>query len=108
MFSVFFFNILILLTIYLDHVNRIVVTTAIVNDSIYSFFNTYGIDLMIMKPYDLDSLFMKLEHLTAYDFTNPNRCIVNNNVNDNAITISALITGICDKKFIDFLALPLL
>lgn len=76
------------------NVNRIVVTTAIVNDSIYSFFNTYGIDLMIMKPYDLDSLFMKLEHLTAHDFTNSNRCIVNNTVNSNGITENKLMNDV--------------
>lgn len=76
------------------NVSRIVVTSAIVNDSIYSFFNTYGIDLMIMKPYDLDSLFMKLEHLTSHDFTNSNIHLLNNDSLDNNITDNKLMNDV--------------
>lgn len=50
------------------NVSRIVVTTPFVNDGFYALFNTYNLDLMIAKPYDLDSLFMKLEHLTSLNF----------------------------------------
>lgn len=48
-------------------IKRIIVTTGMVNDSILAFTNNYNIDLMIMKPYNLDSLLMKLEYLATYD-----------------------------------------
>ena len=48
-------------------IKRIIVTTGIVNDSIFAFTNNYNIDLMIMKPYNLESLMIKLEYLTTYD-----------------------------------------
>ena len=52
------------------NVRRIIVTTGLVNDSIFSFTNTYNIDLMIMKPYNLDSLMMKLEYLSSHEISN--------------------------------------
>ena len=75
-------------------VGRIVLTTAIVNDSIYSFSNTYGIDLMIMKPYDLDSLFMKLEHLTLHDFTGSNRCVLTDATTTSGISENKLMNDV--------------
>ena len=75
-------------------VSKIVVTTALVNDSIYSFFNAYGIDLMVMKPYDLDSLFMKLEHLTSYDFTNSSKRFLNDNTVDETVIDNKLMNDI--------------
>ena len=51
-------------------VRKIVVTSAILNESLYSLFSAYGVDLVIMKPYNLDSLFVKLEHLSAYQLAN--------------------------------------
>ena len=50
-------------------VKKIIVTTGLINDSIFAFTNTYNIDLMIMKPYNLDSLMMKLQFLSSHNFT---------------------------------------
>jgi two-component system response regulator (stage 0 sporulation protein A) len=50
-------------------IKRIIVTTGLVNDSIFTFTNTYNIDLMIMKPYNLDSLMIKLEYLASNNFS---------------------------------------
>ena len=47
-----------------SNVKKIIVTTGLVNDNIFNFTNTYNIDLMIMKPYNLDSLMLKLEYLS--------------------------------------------
>lgn len=52
------------------NVKKIIVTTGLVNDSIFSFTNTYNIDLMIMKPYNLDSLILKLQYLSTLDIAN--------------------------------------
>ena len=69
-------------------------------------------DLILVKPAIYHYLNI-LSDSTPYDRAvfnfrdeDLNPKIVNNNVNDKAITISAFITGICDKKFMAFLALP--
>ena len=63
-------------------VKKIIVTTGMVNDSIFSFTNTYNIDLMIMKPYNLDSLMLKLEHLSKHDISSQYQKVQSNNGNE--------------------------
>ena len=53
-----------------SNVKKIIVTTGLVNDNIFSFTNTYNIDLMIMKPYNMDSLMLKLEYLSKNNISN--------------------------------------
>ena len=60
-------------------VKRIIVTTGLVNDSIFSFTNTYNIDLMIMKPYNLDSLMIKLEYMSSHDVNRQYQRLVDRN-----------------------------
>lgn len=60
-------------------VKKIIVTTGMVNDSIFAFTNNYNIDLMIMKPYNLDSLMIKLEYLSSYDLTQKYQKVVDPN-----------------------------
>jgi len=60
-------------------VKRIIVTTGLVNDSIFSFTNTYNIDLMIMKPYNLDSLMIKLEYMSSHDVNRQYQRVVDRN-----------------------------
>ena len=57
-------------------IKRIIVTSGMVNDSIFAFTNNYNIDLMIMKPYNLDSLILKLEYLSTYDISSTYQKIV--------------------------------
>lgn len=76
-------------------VKRIIVTTGLVNDSIFTFTNTYNIDLMIMKPYNLDSLIMKLEYLSSHNFANQyQRLTVSNSQDSEEIVKTKLMNDI--------------
>ena len=76
-------------------VKRIIVTTGLVNDSIFTFTNTYNIDLMIMKPYNLDSLMMKLEYLSSHNFANQyQRLTVSNSQDSEEIVKTKLMNDI--------------
>lgn len=47
------------------NVGKIIVTTSLINDSIDSFLSMNKVDLMLLKPYDYDSLLIKLEHIAT-------------------------------------------
>ena len=44
-------------------VKKIIVTAGLINDCLLNFLNEYGVELLVMKPYDLDSLVAKIKNL---------------------------------------------
>ena len=67
------------------NVKKIIVTTGLVNDSVFTFINNYNIDLMIMKPYNLDSLMFKLEYMSTHDMASQYHRILNNDESEELI-----------------------
>ncbi len=48
---------------YKSSVKKIIVTSGLINDCLLEFLNEYGIDLLIMKPYNMDALVSKVKTL---------------------------------------------
>lgn len=48
---------------YRNNVKKMIVTSGIINDCLLEFLNEYGIELLVMKPYDLDALVSKIKAL---------------------------------------------
>ena len=48
---------------YRTAVKKIIVTAGLINDCLLNFLNEYGVELLVMKPYDLDSLVTKIKNL---------------------------------------------
>lgn len=59
-------------------VKKIIVTAGLINDCLLNFLNEYGVELLVMKPYDLDSLIAKIKNLMQNDRINRYSLIINN------------------------------
>ena len=68
---------------YRSVVRKIIVTAGLINDCLLDFLNEYGIDLLVMKPYDLDSLISKINKLVKNDSKSRYSLVVNNSNNIN-------------------------
>ena len=62
-------------------VKKIIVTAGLINDCLLNFLNEYGVELLVMKPYDLDSLVTKIKSLMRNDNKSRYSLIVNNQQN---------------------------
>ena len=68
---------------YKSSVKKIIVTSGLINDCLLEFLNEYGIDLLIMKPYNMDALVSKVKTLiNGYPNTNYSLKI-NNTASEN-------------------------
>ena len=59
-------------------VNKIIVTAGLINDCLLDFLNEQGVDLLVMKPYNLDSLVAKINGLMKNERKSRYSLIVNN------------------------------
>ena len=68
---------------YRSAVKKIIVTAGLINDCLLDFLNEYGIDLLVMKPYSLDSLISKIKNFVKNDYRNHYSLVVNNSNSEN-------------------------
>ena len=68
---------------YRGAVKKIIVTAGLINDCLLNFLNEYGVELLVMKPYDLNSLVSKIKNLMRNDNKSRYSLIVNNQQNEN-------------------------
>jgi len=68
---------------YRGAVKKIIVTAGLINDCLLNFLNEYGVELLVMKPYDLNSLVTKIKSLMRNDNKSRYSLIVNNQQNEN-------------------------
>jgi len=59
-------------------VKKIIVTAGLINDCLLDYLNEYGIDLLVMKPYNLDSLISKIKSFVKNDTRSHYSLMVNN------------------------------
>jgi two-component system response regulator (stage 0 sporulation protein A) len=63
-------------------VKKIIVTAGLINDCLLNFLNEYGVELLVMKPYNLDSLISKIKSLMKNDNKSHYSLVVNNRPNE--------------------------
>lgn len=63
-------------------VKKIIVTAGLINDCLLNFLNEYGVELLVMKPYDLNSLVTKIKTLMKND-KGRYSLIINNQLKDS-------------------------
>jgi len=68
---------------YRGAVKKIIVTAGLINDCLLNFLNEYGVELLVMKPYDLNSLVTKIKSLMRNDNKSRYSLMVNNQQNEN-------------------------
>ena len=68
---------------YRGAVKKIIVTAGLINDCLLNFLNEYGVELLVMKPYDLNSLVNKIKSLMRNDNKSRYSLIVNNQQNES-------------------------
>ena len=73
---------------YKSVVKKIIVTAGLINDCLLDFLNEYGIDLLVMKPYNLDSLISKINKLIKNDSRNHYSLMINNSNNTSSEDIA--------------------
>ena len=59
-------------------VRKIIVTAGLINDCLLNFLNEYGVELLVMKPYDINSLIAKIKSLTTNENRSKYSLIINN------------------------------
>ena len=64
---------------YRGSVRKIIVTAGLINDCLLNFLNEYGVELLVMKPYDINSLIAKIKTLTINENRSKYSLIINNN-----------------------------
>jgi len=81
---------------YKSVVKKIIVTAGLINDCLLDFLNEYGIDLLVMKPYNLDSLISKINTLVKNDSRAHYSLVVNgsNSANNEDIARNKLVNDI--------------
>ena len=67
---------------YRSAVKKIIVTAGLINDCLLNFLNEYGVELLVMKPYDLNSLITKIKNVMKNNKAHYS-LIVNNQHNEN-------------------------
>lgn len=67
---------------YRSAVKKIIVTAGLINDCLLNFLNEYGVELLVMKPYDLNSLITKIKNVMKNNKAHYS-LIVNNQPNEN-------------------------
>ena len=67
---------------YRNFVKKIIVTAGLINDCLLDFLNEYGVELLVMKPYDLNSLVTKIKTLMKND-QGRYSLIINNKLKDS-------------------------
>ena len=68
---------------YRSAIKKIIVTAGLINDCLLDFLNEYGVELLVMKPYNLDSLVAKIKNLMKNENRNRYSLIINNQPNDS-------------------------
>ena len=68
---------------YKSSVKKIIVTSGLINDCLLEFLNEYGIDLLIMKPYNMDALVSKVKTLINGYPNNNYSLKINNTTSEN-------------------------
>ncbi len=63
-------------------VKKIIVTAGLINDCLLDFLNEYGVELLVMKPYNMDSLIGKIKSLMRNDNKSKYSLIINNQPNE--------------------------
>lgn len=63
-------------------VRKIIVTAGLINDCLLNFLNEYGVELLVMKPYDMDSLISKIKNLMKKNNSSHYSLIINNQNNE--------------------------
>ena len=66
-------------------VKKIIVTAGLINDCLLDFLNEYGIDLLVMKPYNLDSLISKINKFKTTNSSRVHYSLKINNSNNASI-----------------------
>lgn len=81
---------------YRSVVRKIIVTAGLINDCLLDFLNEYGIDLLVMKPYNLDSLISKINTLVKNDSRAHYSLLVNgdNSANNEDFARNKLVNDI--------------
>lgn len=67
---------------YRSTVKKIIVTAGLINDCLLDFLNEYGVELLVMKPYDMDSLISKIKNLMKNENKSKYSLIINNQPNE--------------------------
>ena len=75
-------------------VKKIIVTAGLINDCLLNFLNEYGIELLVMKPYSLESLITKIKSLMKNENQNRYSLVINNKDNNEEHEKNQLINDI--------------
>ncbi len=77
-------------------VKNIIVTSGLINDCLLDFLNEYGVQLLVMKPYNLDSLISKISKLVCSESKHHYSLMVKGNDNNlsSDLTKNMLINDI--------------
>ena len=67
---------------YRSSVKKIIVTSGLINDCLLDFLNEYGVELLVMKPYNLNSLITKIKNVMKNNKGHYS-LIINNQQNEN-------------------------
>lgn len=67
---------------YRSAVKKIIVTAGLINDCLLDFLNEYGVELLVMKPYDMNSLITKIKNVMKNNKGHYS-LIINNQPNEN-------------------------
>lgn len=73
---------------YRNTVKKVIVTSGLINDCLLDFLNEYAVELLVMKPYSLDSLIAKIKSIIKSENRNRYSLVVNNQKDENKEDIS--------------------
>lgn len=79
---------------YYGIVKNIIVTSGLVNDYLLNFLHEFSVELLVMKPYSLDSLISKIKKVAKVSTTHHYSLVINNNDNKEDFSKNQLLNSI--------------